>query len=209
MKHFFYSKFLKTILPRLLFISLLSLTLLPTSCRKDDEEDVVPLAKVYAEENPLAAFYVASGMTKIIDKVNSGYYESAIVFSPNVKGKINAVTLKIPDVATNTRVTIWDYDSKAVLRTILIDVTSSHTTFTKAIEPLNLEKDKQYMISMNTNDWFQNKKPDGSYADYPVVAGNIKFLGCKWSGGSAQVFPTVNALNFNAGDVSFVFQQVD
>lgn len=208
MKHLFYSKFLKTTLPKWMFISVLSVTLLPTSCRKDDKEDILP-PKMYAEENPLTPFLLAAEFTKVIETLNSGDYESGLTFSPLVKGKINAVTLKIPDVASNVRVTIWDATTKAPIRTILLDVTSSHTTVTKTIDPLILEKDKEYMISMNTNDWFENRKSAGGSAVYPITGGNIKFLNYKWKSGTAQVFPTNISTSYTAGDVSFVFQQVD
>lgn len=208
MKTTIYSKIYTASLPRLLFLLFFAMTLLPNSCRKEDDE-VIPQPKVYAEENPLAAFLIASGFTKVVETVNSGYYESAIVFAPTVNGKINAVTLRIPDVATNVRVTIWDNATKAVIQTILIDVSSSHTTVTKSIDPLNVEKDKEYMISMNTNDWFENGKPAGGDATYPITVGNIKFLGYRWGSGGTQKYPINSSSSYTAGDVSFIFQQVE
>ncbi|MBL1222443.1 DUF4082 domain-containing protein [Chryseobacterium sp. L7] len=181
---------------------------LTTSCSKDDDEAVrEPI--VYAEENPLNKYHESAGFTTVTNFINSGNYEFGLVFSPNVKGKINAITVKLPDVNSSLKVTIWDYTAKTVLRTEIVNVATSNTLLTKAIEELALEKDKKYMITMNSNDWYKKNKPDNSNATYPITAGNIKFLEYRWMGTSSQVFPTNISQDYNGGDLSFNFQQVD
>lgn len=69
---------------------------------------------------------------------------SALFFPPNVNGKIKAITAKIPDISNTLRVTIWDYDTKTVLRTEIVNVSVANTLVTKAITELALVKDKKY-----------------------------------------------------------------
>lgn len=180
---------------------------LTTSCSKDDES--IPEPIVYAEENPLNKYHESTGFTTVSNFINAGNYEFGLVFSPNVKGKINAITVKLPDANPNLKVTIWDYTAKTVLRTEIVNVAASNTLLTKAIEAFPMEKDKKYMITMNSNDWYKKNKPDKSNAIYPITAGNIKFLEYRWIGTSSQTFPTNVSLDYNGGDLSFNFQQTD
>ena len=188
----------------LAFIAIFSIT----SCSHDDDEPI-PKPVTYAVENPLDKYHEVAGFTTTTNFINSGSYEFGLAFSPNVKGKINAITIKMPDVNPSLRVTIWDYTTKAVLRTETINVTASNTLITKSIPELALEKDKKYLITMNSNDWYKRSKPDNSNAAYPITAGNIKFWEYKWISGTAQTFPTTTSLDYNGGDLSFNFQQVD
>ncbi|WP_080778925.1 DUF4082 domain-containing protein [Chryseobacterium phocaeense] len=181
---------------------------LATSCSKDDDESI-PEPIMYAEENPLTKYHESTGFTTVSNFINAGNYEFGLVFSPNVKGKINAITVKLPDANPNLKVTIWDYTAKTVLRTEIVNIAASNTLLTKAIEAFPLEKDKKYMITMNSNDWYKKNKPDNSNATYPITAGNIKFLEYRWVGASSQTFPTNVSLDYNGGDLSFNFQQTD
>jgi len=178
-----------------------------TQCRKDDDDQPEPI--VYSEENPLAKYHEAAGFTTTTNFINSGSYEFGLVFSPNVKGKINSLFVRLPDVNPNLKVTIWDYDAKTVLRTELMNVSSTNTMINKSISELPLEKDKKYLITMNSNDWYKRSKADNSNTTYPIMAGNIKFWEYRWAAGETQIFPTNVALNYNAGDLSFNFQQTE
>jgi len=185
---------------KLTIVTLLVFSL--ASCKKE---------KTHAEENPLEKYYELTGFNTKTIAQNAGWYESSLAFSPLVKGKINALTIKIPDVNSALKVTIWDYDTKAALRTETIEVAAANTQVVKSITPLSLEKDKKYIISMNSNDWYIMKKPDGSDATYPLTAGNIKFIEYRWvdAVSGTPKFPTIISHNYNAGDLSFVFQQTE
>jgi len=126
-----------------------------------------------------------------------------------VKGKINAVVVKLPAVNSNLRVTVWDYATKTVIRSETVNVGSANTEIVKSIPELVLEKDKMYFISMNSNDWYKKNKPDNSNTVYPVTAGNIVFSEYRWVSGTAQNWPTNVSSNYNAGDLSFKFQQIN
>lgn len=195
-------KTLKTI------IAITILSLFTVSCDKDDDDNADTTPK-FATENPLAAYYTQTGFTTSTNFINSGDYEFGLVFTPVVKGNIKAITLKLPAANPAVRVTIWDYDSKAVLRSETLNVATADAQVTKEIGAFALQKDKKYMITMNSNDWYKKAKADNTNVTYPITAGNIKFEEYRWVSGTAQVFPTTVSANYNAGDLSFDFQQTE
>lgn len=179
------------------------------SCSNNNDDDHVVQPTNYPVENPLSKYHETAGFTTTTNFINSGDYEFGLAFSPDVKGKITAITIKLPDTNPNLRVTIWDYTTKTVLRTETLNVTASNTLITKEISELALEKDKKYLITMNSNDWYKRAKADNSNATYPITAGNIKMLEYRWGSGTTQTFPVNISLNYNGGDLSFNFQQMD
>lgn len=175
-----------------------------TGCKKKD------VVKTFPEENPLSAYLSAAGFTQVTTNfVNAGSYEFGIKFTPLVKGKINAIKFKIPDAATNIRVTIWDATAKTILRTETIPSATLNTETSLSISPLMLDKDKMYMITYNGNDWYKRSKTDGTVTTYPITAGHISINGYSWIGGANQTFPTTVSNDYYAGDLSFVFQQTE
>lgn len=194
------------VLKNLLLLFALSTTVFTISCSKDDDE---PTPVVYHEEDPLNKYHELAGFTTTSNFVNAGDYEFGLAFSPNVKGKINSLIVKLPASNANLRVTIWDYDAKTVLRTETINVSAADVSVVKSISEMVLEKDKKYMITMNSNDWYKRSKSDNSNATYPITAGNIKVWEYRWIGSATQVFPTNVSQNYNGGDLSFNFQQVE
>jgi hypothetical protein len=186
--------------------TLLLVTISITSCSSDDDKDNTPK---FETENPLAIYYTQTGFSTVTNFINAGDYEFGLVFTPTVKGNLKAITLKLPAVNPTLRVTIWDYASKAVLRSETLNVATADVQVTKEISVLGLEKDKKYMITMNSNDWYKKNKADLTNVTYPIVAGNITFNEYRWIGGTAQTFPTNVSANYNAGDLSFEFQQTE
>ncbi|WPO83571.1 hypothetical protein SD427_04340 [Chryseobacterium sp. JJR-5R] len=179
-------------------------------CSKEEDEAVQQPAKVYAEESPLSAYIANSGFNQVSTNfINSGSYEFGLRFSPKVKGKINAVSVNIPDSAPTIRVTIWDADTKTVLKTINISSVVANVEKKETIEPLMLQKDGKYAITFNSNDWYNRTRTGNTPITYPVAAGNISFEGYNWMATSAQSFPTNVSSTYYAGDLGFVFQQVD
>lgn len=180
------------------------ISVLATSCSSDD--DNTPKFKT---ENPLAEYYTKTGFTTVSNFVNSGDYEFGLAFTPTVKGKIKAITLKLPAANPSIRVTIWDYTTKTVLKTETLNVEKADTEVKKEISELALEKDKKYLITMNSNDWYKKNKADNSNVVYPIVAGNITINEYRWFSGKDQTFPTTFSSSYNAGDLSFDFQQTE
>jgi PBP1b-binding outer membrane lipoprotein LpoB len=189
-----------------ILFTILSAAIFTVSCSSDDDKDNTPK---FETENPLAVYYTQTEFTTVTNFVNSGDYEFGLVFTPTVKGNIKAVTLKLPAVNSAVRVTIWDYTTKAVLRSETINAASADVEVKKEISVLALEKDKKYLISMNSNDWYKKNKADLSNVTYPIVAGHITFNEYRWISGTSQTFPTNVSANYNAGDLSFDFQQTE
>ncbi|MFH6998197.1 hypothetical protein ACHRVZ_09705 [Flavobacterium sp. FlaQc-57] len=192
-------KILKTI------FAILLISISAVSCSSDDKDNT-PKFNV---ENPLATYYTQTGFSTVTNFLNSGDYEFGLVFTPTVKGNIKAITLKLPATNPTVRVTIWDYASKTVLRSETLNVATADVQVTKEISVLALVKDKKYMITMNSNDWYTRSKADKSNAVYPIVAGNITINEYRWLAGTTQTFPTTVSADYNAGDLSFDFQQTE
>lgn len=175
-----------------------------SSCSSDDTKNI------YSEENPLMTYLYKSGFNETTSNIiNQGFYEFGYKFKPKVKGKINAFTFKIPDNATDVRVTIWDADTQDILRTTVIPSVTAHVEVRTVIDPLNLSTDKNYLITYNGNDWYLRKKADGLAITYPIDAGNLTITGYHYGAGTAQNFPVPTSNTYYAGDLSIVFQQVD
>ncbi|MCC2591534.1 hypothetical protein [Chryseobacterium sp. MFBS3-17] len=67
--------------------------------------------------------------------------------------------------------------------------------------------DKEYMITMNSNDWYMREKSSGTIS-YPIHAGNIVIHNYGYASGTLQVFPQYWPQDYYAGDLSFDFQQI-
>ena len=177
-------------------------------CKKDED---TPPAKVYPEENPLSLYLTNSGFNQHTDNtVNYGTkFESGFKFRPKVKGKINAITFKIPDNASNVWVTIWNADTQAVLRTIVIPAVTANVEIKQNIDVLNIDPSTAYTISYNGDDWYLRRRTDYSNVIYPIDAGNISILSYNYKEVSTQTYPNNIQLNYYVGDLSIVFQQTD
>lgn len=195
----------KAILFGVLMIGLIVMS----SCSKERDE---PAPKVYPEENPLTLYLKNSGFDqKSTNFINSGNYEFGYNFQPKEKGKINAVTFRIPENATNTRVSIWNAASKTPLRTIVIPNVVANTEIRQIIEPLEISTDTEYLVSYNGRSWYKRQKTDGSIATYPVAAGNILITGFRWGASTLtdQKYPATASKDYYGGDLSIVFQQTE
>lgn len=171
------------------------------SCSDDDQ--------TFPEENPLQEYLTEAGFTEVFSTVDDGDYEFGITFVPKEKGNITQVVVKLPDDQTDLRVTIWDAENQTVLKTITIPTVTADTEMSQSITPLTLEKDHEYMITFNSDDYYIHERPDGMDITYPITAGNISITGYGYSEGFDQVFPSGFYDDYYAGDLSFVFQQTE
>ena len=189
------------------FFTLLTVGILfLTSCKKDDDDKIT----TYPEENPLEKYLELSKFNeKTSNVINSSNYEFGYKFKPKLKGKINAITFKIPDYATNIRVTLWNANDKTIVRTITIPKADANIEVKQNIDPIALDPSQEYLLTYNGNDWYERKRGDGSNTTYPIDAGNISITGYRWQSGTAQTYPNTSALYYYAGDLSIVFQQTE
>jgi len=175
------------------------------SCDKDD--DNVPY--VFPSENPLVGFLEDSGFDQVstenVDQITNR--ELGYRFRPTASGAITALAVRIPAVNSALKVTIWDAETQEVMKTESFNITSSGVAVTKPIVAVGLLKDHEYMITMNTNDWYSHTRTDNANASYPFTEANIQILGFGYAIGSGQTFPTISSGNTFDGDVSFTFQR--
>jgi hypothetical protein len=201
-------------------LTLLTFALLTISCSSSGDDEAEPVTKVepvtYKEENPLDAYLAGSGFNQYaVDQINSAFtFELGFSFKPAVAGKINSIVVKIPDVNTALRVTLWDVTAKTVMKSELVSVPTANVTVEKAITPIMLIKDKEYLITVKSNDCVRRARIDGSATVYPIVAGNIIITGFSIFDVSSPslpefTYPTDNLYNSYRGDVTFKFQQTE
>lgn len=189
----------------ILTIALLATTFIISiaSCNKDDDK---PAAPVYQEQNPLATYLSLSGFNQeAVNQIDADDYEFGFAFKPQVKGKITGLVMKLPAESTTIRVTIWNKQTGAIVRTENVTNIIANTEITKTIPDLVLVKDTEYMITMNSNDWYRRKKTSGAAASYPITAGDISITNSGYKSGSSQTIPNQFEVNYYAGDLSFKF----
>ena len=176
------------------------------SCSKNDE----PTPVTYQEENPLIGYLTNGGINGgIIDVVDGTTSEVGNEFTPLVKGTIKAFVVSLPQSNANLRVTLWDATTKTVIRTEYINVVTAATTTTKNIEPIELQKDKKYAITMNSDDWYYRDKSNGSLITYPITSGNIRFDSFGFTDTPGLIYPIYFSNDYYNGDLSFIFQQTE
>lgn len=188
-------------------VSIIFLLLFLTSCSNDDEP--TPNTPVYNEENPLQSFLTTSGFNQqTMEQTATNDLLAGLSFKPTVTGKINSLLVKLPVINNNLKVTIWDNATGNLLRQEIVNVTSANTEIATQITPLQLEKDKIYVIAMQTNTAFVRYKTDQTNASFPITAGNIQILSYR-EGTSTTTIPNDNYYNLYAGDCIFKFQQTE
>lgn len=196
---------MKNTFKKIASISLLTLMIL-TSCSKDDDSTSVS----YQEEDFIGGYLSTTGFSQqTTTEINVGNYEFGNEFTPIVNGKITNLKVKLPDSRTDLRITIWDKTTGNPIKTEIVNVSAANTSYTFDIPDVNLVKDKEYAITMNSNDWYKKNRTDNNTVIYPITVGNIKINSYKWIGGATQSYPTNSAINYYAGDLSFSFQQIE
>ena len=120
---------------------------------------------------------------------------------------MTAIVIKIPDARLGLRVTVWDKVGGTVIRTETIDVATAGVEVTKQITALDLVKDKEYSLTMNSNDSYDHRKTNGAAVTYPFTVGDIKITAYLYKTGSAQSVPDMSVSSYYAGDCSFKFQK--
>lgn len=198
--------FAKNWISKVVFVFVIMLTL--AACRKDDDPEPEPPV-VYPVENPMAA-YMASLSDTSPTTVNAASYEIGLVFTPKVKGNLNAIQVKLPTVNSALRVTLWDTATKAIISTEIMNVTAANTVITKNIAPLALVKDKQYTITMSTVSYYYFGSAGGpALTTYPLTIGNIIFNNFIYTPGTTPAtYPTTINPGEYAGELNIVFQQM-
>lgn len=199
------TNFLKTSKTLLLVAVMLTLSSVFVNCNKDEdpaETVVVPI------QDPLPLFLTASGFNQaVLNWIDGPFFELGYSFIPMVNGTINAIVVKIPAPSIGVRVTIWDKLNGTMLRTESVDVPAADMEVTKQIADLNLVKNREYIISFNTNKYYRRVKTDNSNVIYPFTFGDIQITDVLYGNGTAQTIPSIKQFDRYLGDCSFKFKK--
>lgn len=186
-------------------ISILAVLFFTISCSNDNSDNAPPFT---VEQNPLPEFLEKTGFNqREIIMTNGNSLEAGFAFTPLVSGKITALVVKLPAVKEDLRVTIWDKENESIVLTETINVISANTGTTKVITPINLAKEKEYIISFSVTQYFRRLKTDGSEVAFPFTIGDIKITSINFKGGEQQAMPKNTGFDTYIGDCSFKFQK--
>ncbi len=189
-----------------LFIPFLFLGLLLNACKKDDSVAVKP------SENPVAS--LLKDATWTVSALSTGKFEVGYIFSASTNGKITQLASQMVDPGTYT-VSIWDANTKALLRQKSVEQSSPNKFSAASVDELIIEKDKKYVVSINTTigtvakAYNKLNKTTGSPTTiFPITSGSIVIQKSVYASSAVSVFPAVDYSTFNAfygfADVTFV-----
>ena len=200
--------FLKTGRFILKLVLLLSFSLSITNCSKDDAPAPTPPVVLASLQDPLTGYLAASGFDQKTGNItNSSDWEFGYSFIPLVNGKMTAIVVKIPDARLGMRITVWDKAAGTIIRTESIDIATAGVEVTKQITALDLIKDKEYILTMNSNDWYFRSRTNDAAVTYPFTVGDIKITSYLITSGTAQVIPNTPVSVYYSGNCSFKFQK--
>jgi hypothetical protein len=186
---------------KFLFLFILVVTQ-SAGCRKKDRQ--------YKEESFAEGYLNQTGfLERTTPVINISNYEMGLEFKPNVNGKITSLLIKLPDARADLRITVWDKATKLPLRTEIVNVAAANTQYNFDINDFELQKDKEYAISMNSNDYYIREKSSGSSAAYPITIGNITILASGYGVGTMQNYLSTKRDDYYLGDCFFKFIQTN
>ena len=196
------------IIKKLVFVAIIIIIF---SCSKKEE---TPTPVSYQEENFLDNYLAATGFNQTTANVVDGAdNELGTEFVPLVKGKITSITFKLPAVNNGIRFTVWKKATAFPFFSFVRNTSTPANTLVtipiSAVNSPNLDKDTEYAITMNTNDWYNRKKTDGTAVTYPITVGNIKILSYKYKSGTSQSYPDTQNNTVYSGDLSFTFLRTE
>jgi hypothetical protein len=166
---------------------------------------------VKGPESPLTGFLAKSTFLRNEPLRQQGVPtdEIGFTFRPKVNGTITAFSIKVPNTVVDVPVTLWDGESKAQIKTVLISTTASDLLATKTITPIAVAAGKTYVISMNTNNSYDYQNADAGTA-YPITVCNIDILNCCYNFGFGTSYPGgVYANTKFRGHVDFTFEAAE
>ncbi|GAB3519308.1 hypothetical protein [Emticicia fontis] len=102
-------------------------------------------------------------------------YEYGLRFVVTKKGNMVKVGSKLPKAGVY-RVSIWDIATKTVIARQYVYQTADNVQSWADIPELALTADKEYFISIISNNWNDAYPKSGSTVTYPIIKSNLKVL---------------------------------
>lgn len=183
-------KFLNLLLPCLVLIAF--------SCKKNESIDK-------PSEFPVKALENSSSIDRRVYHLVTEARELGFVFSANTDGKITQVG-GIAYIPTTYRITIWDYDTEAILSTSNVNLDSTGYKYYN-ISPINILANKKYIISTNyTGKVFELLDLAFPALLFPAYSDGITIHNSTKKTGSAQAFSNCcGELDALQGGLDFAF----
>lgn len=189
----------------------LSLIILLASCSNDNESiesnQSNPNQISFEEENPLPSYLNVTGYNEQTTLYTNTIQEKEIgfFFKPLKKGKINSLVVKLPSTDSNLEVRIRDLLAHTIVRTEFINVNTANSEIVKNIVPLELEKNRDYAITMITNNYYAKSKVNLGIMNHPITIGNFKINGSYLSNCDPSNPSFITLIGIYNGDCSFNF----
>lgn len=190
---------------------ILSCTLLNLACKKNSDTKIEVPAK--PDEHPITLFYEEGGFNaNVYNFSGTNNIESGFTFKPLTNGILKAISIKLPFNLNQNRITLWDKATGAILFTWrvpkLTDTSPKNECIITLETPYALTQNKEYILSMNANNFYLHTLASGLKANYPITINSIQFLSFLQSEGftTNQELPTLIITDYVFGDFGFTFQ---
>ncbi len=144
------------------------------------EEKVTFSSPIFVYTTPVHAF----GELPLFDDISNdsgSYWEFGCIFKPNKNGKILGFR---NNMSGTKKYTLWDFATK----TVLADAEYSGSTH-KFPTPISVESGKEYMVTVNSNNWKTYTNTTFSNVFPNVLNDEIEITGYGNFLGSSQTFP--------------------
>ena len=190
-------------------IAILALSIFSFSCSKDDAPASQTPVVAASEQNPIPGFLIETRFNQRVDarpNATTLTFIYGFSFIPLVDGKITAIVAKLPGANPDLKVTIWDKATGASPIIETINLATANLEVTKSITPLNLVKNKEYVITFSSNDSYKHYRTNETNVTYPITSGDIQITGI----GVGTTFENLFDNNIRGayfGDISFKFQK--
>jgi Domain of unknown function (DUF4082) len=190
-----------------LLILFFLLGILINACKKDDAATTVK-----PSETPVST--LVSEADWKLTAYTSGKFELGYVFSATAAGKVTQLGAQMNEPGVYT-VSVWDGDTKALLRQKSVEQTSPSKFSTAIIDPLPIVKDKKYVVSINNviggvSKGYNGlaKTPASSTSIFPISRGSIVIQKSVYSSSATTVYPATDYSNSNTfwgfADITFI-----
>ena len=148
-----------------LLFPVLSLLLLVAACSKDDNQPI---------EKPILSFLQQPAIE--IDTVEAAVeWVYGFQFKVNGDGVINQIGMKLPVTGT-FNATLWDLDTKQVLKEVMLTGNSLHEEVFEDINDIEVNPDMTLGVSIMANGFYKIKKTDNTPFAFPIQTSSITIL---------------------------------
>jgi len=140
---------------------------------------------MYVPSFPVSSFVQANIHLTGGVRDDASYFEIGTKFKPLVNGKILGFTFNEFFIENHT-VTLWDNASKIMLKQVDINLDEPINIFP---EPISIEQDKEYIITVNANKWFRYIDEEDKFGNqFPKTYNNIALISTAFKGTNPGVF---------------------